>query len=62
MGNVYNKGLSYYYFSKQMKMGGEKVKNSFHVKEIHRVTLHLVSNALNICISLQNSILNLIAI
>jgi hypothetical protein len=43
-------------------MNGEKVKNSFHVKEIHGVTLHLASSALNIYISLHNSILNLIAI
>jgi len=47
---------------KTSENGWRKVKNSFHVKEIHRVTLHLASSALKICVSLHNSIVNLILI
>jgi hypothetical protein len=36
---------------KKVKIDEEKVKNNFHVGEIHEVTLHLVSNVLNICVS-----------
>jgi hypothetical protein len=46
-----NKGLSHTKISKQVKIDEEKVKNNFHVGEIHEVTLHLVSNVLSICVS-----------
>jgi hypothetical protein len=46
-----NKGLSCSKISKQVKIDEEKVKNNFHVGEIHEVILHLVGNVLNICVS-----------
>jgi hypothetical protein len=46
-----NKGLSCSKITKQVKIDEKKMKNNFHVGEIHEVTLHLVSNLLSICVS-----------
>jgi hypothetical protein len=46
-----NKDLSCSKISKKVKIDEEEVKNNFHIGEIHEVTLHLVNNVLNICVS-----------
>jgi hypothetical protein len=53
MAGAYNMGSAQLKNFKKVKMDGEKVKNRIFVRGIHGITLHLINDISNFCVSLH---------